>query len=157
MQEAPGTDWTHYIAIYGALLATVVAVYNGVSEWRARRPNVKVEVSMGFLTLGASLSDAMVFIEASNPGQKAIILSSVGFLLPMIGKLFLPGARGDVRLPSELSPESGCRVWIEARECTRQLRHMGLSGEVKIIGFYNDQVGRTYQSKPFKFDVDEYA
>jgi len=157
MQEAAGTDWTHYIAIYGALLATAVAVYNGVSEWRARRPNVKVKVSLGLLTFPAGPSDAMIIIEASNPGHKAVTLSSVGFLLPTIGKVFIPGARGDVTLPCELSPESGCRVWIEARECTTRLRQMGLSGEVRIIGFYYDQVGRTYKSKPFKFDVDEWT
>jgi len=45
MQETQGINWTFYLAAYGAILATAVAVYNALSEWKARRPDIKVEAS----------------------------------------------------------------------------------------------------------------
>ena len=110
---------------------------------------------MGFLDLGrGNTSDAMVFVEAANPGQKPVTLSSVGFILPFQSKVFLRQPQGTVRIPCELAPESSCQIWIGAREMAALLRSHGLSGKLKVVGFYADQVGRTHKSKPFEVDAD---
>jgi len=142
---------TALVALYGAILSTVVAV----REWKAKRPKIKVKTSMGFLDLGrGNLSDAMVFVEAANPGQREVTLSSVGFILPLQRKVFLRQPQGSVRIPCELAPESSCQVWIDARELAALLRSNGFSGTLKLVGFYGDQVGRTHKSKAFEVDAD---
>lgn len=142
---------TALVALYGAILSTVVAV----REWRAKRPRIRVKTSMGFLDLArGNVSDAMVFVEAANPGQKPVTLSSVGFILPFKGKVFLRQPQGSVRIPCELAPESACQVWINARELGQLLRSHGFSGKLKLVGFYGDQVGRTHKSKAFEVDAD---
>lgn len=142
---------TALVALYGAILSTVVAV----REWRAKTPRVRVKTSMGFLDLGlGNVSDAMVFVEAANPGQRPITLSSVGFILPLERKVYLRQPQGSMRIPCELAPESACQVWIDARELAQLLRSNGFSGKVKVLGFYGDQVGRTHKSKGFEVDAD---
>jgi hypothetical protein len=46
---------------------------------------------------------------------------------------------------------------MAAGSLAQRLRAMGFAGQARVIGFYEDQVGRTYQSQPFKFDVDRYG
>jgi hypothetical protein len=145
---------TALLAMYGAILSTIVAI----RDWRARRPKIAVKTSWGLLDLGrGNTSDAMLFVQATNPGQKPVTLSSVGFVLPSQERVFLKEPHGSMRIPCELASESACQVWIGAGELAQLLRSHGFSGTLRLIGFYNDQVGRTHKSKPFKFDVDEWA
>jgi len=137
------------VALYGAVLSTIIAI----REWKARSPNIKVNLSMGFYTLGASVSDAQVFLEASNPGEKAVSLSSLGLILPDKTKLAFTEYESHVRFPYEILPESSCKVWMDARRLAQGLRSMGFSGKPKLVGFYGDEVGRIYESKPFEFDT----
>jgi hypothetical protein len=46
---------------------------------------------------------------------------------------------------------------MAASTLAQRLRSMGIAGQMRVIGFYEDQVGRTYKSQPFKFDVDQYG
>ena len=151
-------EWTEIIttiiAAYGALLAT----YTLVAQLRGKKPRIRVKASMGFLEFGSyGTSDAMVFLSAQNVGHKAVTLSSKGLLLPKKGRLFLLNPKSDVSFPYELLPERDCRVWIEARQLATDLKSRGFSGRVRLVGYYGDQADRIHKSKPFKFDVDDWA
>jgi hypothetical protein len=70
------TNWqwivTAGIAAYGAALST----YNAWAARKKDRRHVKVTTSFGFLTYGPRLSETMLHLTASNPGQRPITLVS---------------------------------------------------------------------------------
>ena len=145
---------TALVAVYGAILAT----YTAVARWREKRVRIHVEVSLGFtVDQLAGSSEPMVFLSASNPGSKAITLSPWGLALPNRKLLSFHNPLGsDVQFPHELAPETSCRAWVEAKEIARAMKTEGYSDKTKVVGFYRDQVGRTYKSKPFEFDVEDW-
>lgn len=156
MEETPRIDWTLVVAAYAAIVASIVAAYNAISEWRSRRPNIKVGISMrAFDPCPGSPTDTMVFLVAANPGSTAVTLGWMGFVLPNRSKLTLTDPESNVSFPHKLLPEESCQVWIEASRLAKHLKSDGFSDNVKLIGFYKDVVGRTYKSKPFEFDVEE--
>lgn len=42
-------------------------------------------------------------------------------------------------------------------EFAKDLKHMGYTGEIELIGFYGDELDRIYKSKPWKFNIDNWA
>lgn len=145
---------TALVAVYGSILAT----YTAIARWREKRARINVKTSLGFIAQRLTgSSEPMVFLSASNPGSKAITLSSWGLLLPNRKHLVFPYPLGsDVRFPYELLPGTSCHVWVEAKEIARAMRAEGYSDKAKVVGFYRDQVDRTYKSKPFEFDVEDW-
>ncbi|NIN66193.1 MAG: hypothetical protein GTO63_16165 [Anaerolineae bacterium] len=147
---------TAIVALYGAVLSTCTAVVSGYlayCRWREKRPDIRVSISMG-----VRYDTEYVFVDASNPGERAVVIRSKGFFLPKRKERFVPRDYGaDFVEPCELLLEHSRQWRVAASSLADELRSMGLSGEVQLVGFYEDQVGRTYKSKPFKFDVDEYA
>lgn len=142
------------VALYGAVLST----YTLVVQLRKDMFRIRVKISMGFLTFAlGSTSDSMIFLSASNPGQKETTLSTQGFLLPDKNQLIFPNPQTNVTFPYRLLPGRNCQIWIEAREIARTLKSRNFSGKVKLIGFYRDQVDKVYKSKPYEFDVDDWA
>jgi len=94
----------------------------------------------------------MLHIEASNPGNRTVTLSSAGVLLPGNKQLMLFPAI----LPYELLEGKNLYVWTSAEDAARKLKDGGFSGEVKLIGFFRDALRTVYKSKPLNFDVDEW-
>lgn len=151
--------WTDIITALVAAYGSILATYTAVARWREKRARINVKISLGLITQG-SLSDSSeprVILSASNPGSKAITLSSWDFALPNGKHLASPNKWGaDGQLPHELAPETSYRVWVEAKELAREMKTEGYSDKAKIVGFYRDQVGRTHKSKPFEFDVEDW-
>lgn len=151
-------DWTDIVtalvAVYGAGLAT----YNLIAHLRGTKARVKVKISQGFVTdpLGRP-SEPMIILSALNVGQKAVTLCSQGFLLPNGMKWVFPNPLSNVRFPYELLPGKSCQIWTEAARLARDLNAQGYSGKVKLVGFYRDQIDTTYKSKPYEFDVENWA
>jgi len=98
-------------------------------------------------------SDACIFLEANNPAHKAVVVTVQGFILPDGRDMFFPYPQSNVTFPFKLEPESQCMVWMDMKKFGRQLRSEGYGGVVKIVGFYNDAVGRRHKSKPYKIDI----
>ena len=143
---------TALVALYAAILSTIIALH----DWRAKRPNIKVDLSMGNLQSWAGdWNGRVLFLEASNPGEKAVILNSMGLILPGDSKVVCTNPQNRVKFPHHLDPEQSCRGWSQAGEIASQLKARGFHSRVKIVGFYNDEVGRIHKSKPFEFDVDD--
>jgi hypothetical protein len=150
--------WTEFgtfiVAAYGAILAT----YNMIMRSREKKSIVHVKISLGFITFAlGGTSEEMIFLTASNPGQKVVTLSSQGFILPNGMSLVIPSPQSDTTFPCELLPGKNCQIWIGAREMTRTLKANSFSGKVRLIGFYRDQVDRIFKSKPFKFNVYDWG
>jgi hypothetical protein len=139
------------VAGYGALLST----YNAYAARKQSTRQVKVTVRHGFLTFGPNLSDLMLIVSASNPGQRAVTLTSVGFSLPDKSSLVLMSSDG-TQLPHELTEGTGCTHWIPIREMAQQLQRKGFSGNVKFTAFYLDAVDVRHSSEPFSFNIREW-
>ena len=142
---------TAMVALYGAVLSTIILL----REWKAKRPNIKVEVSEGTVPIPLGLSsDHSIFIEARNRGHKAVTLSMVGLILPDGERWPITRPLGNVRLPYELLPEKRCMVRTPAQKLASELESMGFPDKVSLIGYYDDEVGRRHKSKPTIFDTN---
>jgi hypothetical protein len=151
-------DWTNIITAVVALYGAVLSTYMFITQLRKEKFRIKVKITMGFMSfVSGSTSNAMVFLSASNPGQKAVVLSAQGFMLPDKRSMVFPNAQTNVTFPYELLPAKSCQIWIEAREIAETLKSHGFSKKVKLIGFYRDQLDKVYKSKPYKFDIDEWG
>lgn len=142
---------TALVALYGAILATIVAV----REWKARSPRIKVEVWEGavYLALGVS-SDHSIFIKAANEGHKGVTLSMVGFVLPDGSLWAIPRPLGNVTFPYDLLPEKRCMAYTPAHKLAAEMNALGFRSKVSLIGYYDDEVGRRHKSKPTIFDTN---
>ena len=147
---------TEIVAIATGVIGTLVAVYTAYAQKREKSSRIRVEVNNSLLDYETHLSDMVLTIYASNPGQKPVTLSSQGFILPDKKRLFLRSPGSTVRFPYELLPEKNCTVWIDAKELAHTLKSEGYDGKIKLIGFYLDQVGRMYESRKWKFDINEW-
>ena len=150
-------DWhwmlTAILGIYGAALTT----YSISSARKQNRRQVKVTVNYGYLTYGRALGDEQMFIlSASNPGQRAVTLTGVGFQLPDKRTLVLPYPQG-TQLPHQLMEGTNCQHFVSIRDVARELSRSGFSQKVKLIGFYRDAVDVWHRSRPFPFNISEWA
>jgi hypothetical protein len=139
---------TVLVAGYGAVLST----YNTYISRKQSRHQIKVKISFGWLTYGPNLGDDMVMTEASNPGHRAVTLTSVGFLLPDGRQLVLTFAQGSASLPHHLSEGTSITHWIPLIDLKRSIHEAKFAGKVKLRAFYNDAVGARHLSKQVPFD-----
>lgn len=143
---------TAIVAVYGAILAT----YTQLAMRREKKRRIAVELSFGFPEIpGIGLGPQVLFLSASNPGDRSVSLNGSGLLLPDERTLVFPDPEGDVTFPCDLEEGKSCRVWIPTDTLARELRKAGLSGGVKLVGFYNDALGDRHKSKPIKFQIDD--
>lgn len=143
---------TAVVALYGAVLSTVI----GVLACRARRPNIKVEVSEGAVGLPmGGWSKHMIFVNAVNAGHKAITLAMVGVILPDGERITIPMPSPYVTFPYELVPEKQCKVATPAAKLAANLKAKRFPEKVSLVGYYDDEVGRRHKGKPFIFDTSK--
>jgi len=142
-----GIDWhwisTTAVAVYGAGLST----YNMYNARRKDRREIKVTISAGYLTHGPDLSDEMFVLSASNPGHRAVTVTSVGIRLPDGRQMVFPYPEGP-QLPYHLTEGTNCDHVVPIREIARKLSTSGFRGTVKIKAFYRDAVENVHTSKP---------
>jgi hypothetical protein len=136
------------VAAYGAGLSS----YNTYIARKQSQHQIAVKVTFGWLTNGPNLSEDMLMVEASNPGHRAITLTSVGFLLRDGRQLALLDPQGSKSLPHHLAEGTNIMHWIPMREMSDTLHKNGLTGKVKLRGFYKDAVGATHQSERASFN-----
>lgn len=142
---------TLLIAMWGAVLAT----YKIISDYRKNVRSIKVQLAYGFVTRGNQVGPTILNIQANNIGYRDITLSSVGLILNNESQLLIMDPQSNVQFPHTLGEGKSCIVWKEQRELAQELKNNGLSGEVKIKGFYRSAIGRVYKSKPIKFNTEK--
>ncbi len=113
-----------------------------------------VEVSEGAVgSATGGWSEHKIFCDALNRGHKAITLKMVGFQLPDGEQLVIPRPSPYVVFPYDLLPESSCKAPTSASNLAAGLKAKGFPQKVSLVGFYDDEVGRRYRSKPTIFDT----
>lgn len=164
--------WTDIVTAILALYAAGLSTYIAVREWRAKTADIRVKTHMGLKLQKAvghevgwyePSGPALVVLTATNPGERPVILSSVGF----VASQQKHSLRFDVHIsdlnttgefPYKLSPEESCEVSIEARKIAATVKRTGrFRGMVEVAGFYQDQIGRTHMGRGVQFDVEVYA
>ena len=118
--------------------------------------NVKLWKGIMGLVPGVE-SDACLFLKASNPGHKTVVVTVSSFLLPDGRDMVFPYPQSSVTFPFKLEPEQQCMIWIDLKKIGNLLRSEGFSGTVRLLGYYQDAVGRRHKSKPYKLDVDVWG
>jgi hypothetical protein len=139
------------VAAYGAILSTI----NLYTQRRDKQSRVKVSLSTGIVGLAPGVaSDACLFLEASNPGHKAVVVNIPGLELPDGRFMSFPYSPSNVTFPFKLQPEDSCRIAVDLKKAANQLRAEGFNGKITVVGYINDAVGRRHKSKPYKIDLD---
>lgn len=143
---------TAIVAFYGAGLST----YTVFANWKDKQRQIKVKLSNGFLG-GPKLSPTMLLIEASNPGNRTVILNSPGITLPDGKTVVFPIPESNVVFPYTIEEGQSCLVWTPMKKFASTLRNEGYKDIVKIVGFYRDQLGKEYRSNKFDFNIDGWT
>lgn len=142
---------TGVVAVYGAILST----WNVLSKQLEKRRYVKVKTSYGFETYGPALGPYSIIITALNKGHRSATLNGAGILLPNGGTIVSLGQSGNTRFPQELESGKSCLICMPVQSIGEQMKKSGLSGTVKLAGFFRDALDKTYASKRFDFNVEK--
>ena len=93
-------EWTTIItavvAVYGAALST----YTMIQDRKEKRRQIRMKPSNGMLTFGPELSPAMLLIEATNPGNRTVILDTAGIFLHLTGVMSRFSPAGNFPVPA---------------------------------------------------------
>lgn len=141
------------VAVYGAILSTMT--YR--AQRRRQKAAIRVKVSNGFPFFGSRLGEPQVQVEATNVGERPVMLEAAGFKLPRKGDslaLIDPSLRTLPQFPCPLPPhESGMLAEDMTVIASSLARYVG---RVRLIGFFRDQENNEYLAKPWDFDINEW-
>jgi len=150
-------DWsqivTAIVAIYGAILSTVIFT----SRRKEKQRRLKVSFSSGFLTYAHDLSEAMLFITISNPGNRDVTVNLPSILLPDRKTVVFPNPQSNVNFPHKLKEGTECKLWTEIKDLAVQLKENGYHDIVKLMAKVEDGTGQIYKSKAWKIDLDKWV
>jgi len=151
----PDINWVNVSSVAIGIFGAAVSAITLYTTRRDRKRRVIVKVSNGLLLPGPS--PWMLFIQASNPGDRSVNIISMGISLPRKKQVDFPDPQGNVRFPHDLPEGKSCSIWIEARILAQTLKAEGYAGKIKIRGFARSGIGTMYQSGPWKINVDEWS
>jgi hypothetical protein len=98
---------TALVALYGAALST----YSLVASRRDKKRQILVTISHGVM-VPAGVPTHAVFLQAANPGDRAVTLEFATLTLPNGWNVFLPRSNSAVAFPYELPEGKSCTCWI---------------------------------------------
>ncbi len=158
---------TAAVAIYAAALST----WEAVARRRDRRPQVKVDPTVG-IPAGAADDLPRLVITAWNEGDRAVTIHGTGLFFPSriwrrtpwkgprrgwgVIPWVSPGPDPRLELPHLLEPGRSCTDAMNMRQVTHDLTVHGHSGRVRVRAFFADETRNLYASKPFVIDVEQW-
>ncbi len=144
---------TDYIAIYGAVLSTVLAVM----KYLEQRPKIKVSLDKKseYEKDSSTLKSTLVVI-CRNDGLKVAEINTVGFILPNKKRVPIRYPDEGDALPHKLNPESICAFHIRTRPIADTLIQEGYSEIPKIRAYALDANERIYKSKVIEIDLKDW-
>lgn len=134
-------------------------IYTHFDRKKSQKVKLKVTFQNGMLTFhSGDLSDAMLFIKAANIGNKAVTINTPHINVKHSdgGSLFTEFGAYQ-RLPYVLEPGDSVVAWHEIKPIAKALKGHGLSGKIKLEGYFTSQVGDEYKAKPYTLDVDDWS
>jgi hypothetical protein len=139
-------DLTKGLAIWGAILSTILAILK-IVEFYKDRANIKVRVKGGYYVYPANHpknpygDKSLVSITASNNGRRNVTLKKAGLLMPRGGKYLVPvGSIKSIELSEGKSHD------YELSE--DEIKQKGLTPD-KYVAFVIDANGQYYWSHNF--------
>jgi hypothetical protein len=143
---------TDLIALYGAVVATLVAV----DQFRKSRSHVVVDVLRVWISdSDGCFSDEELSVRAANTGTRTVCFGSLPSLCHGKTAMVVPFPHLDSdSFPLELQPGGSCKVFIDPVRIAGDLKKSGVHGTVNLRGRFVDETGRVYRSNRFRFDVD---
>lgn len=139
-----------------AVVGALAALYTIVKTRRRLKRKVSVKMSWGVLTYpNGTLSDWMIFVKVSNPGERAVIVNVPYLQLRGKDKMFFPAYKSDVNFPYKLEEGGCCSIWNKESEIQNTLRDHKYKGKVRVRAVVEDQTDKPYRSrKTYKIDLD---
>jgi hypothetical protein len=134
-------------------------VYRYFDKKNSQKIKLKVTFQNGMLTFhGGDLSEAMLIIKAANVGNKAVTINAphINVRHSDGGSLFTEFGAYQ-RMPYLLEPGDSLVAWHEIKPIAKALKRHGLSGKIKLEGYYTSQIGDEYKAKPYNLDVDDWS
>lgn len=157
-------DTIRTIAETGTAIGTIALSYftfRTLKEMQKEMtPNIKIEAEDS----RRSAHEAIRFT-ALNKGQRVVSLEKFELWLDKTEKLdvkqityysLVPGKIEEYNPPPhDLFPYKKYIVYINITSIVTVLKDKHHDGKVDLIGHFIDQIGTSYTSKPYKFDIDE--
>jgi hypothetical protein len=143
------------VAVYGAALSTMT--YR--EQRHKRRAKIRVSVSSGLPVLGGRVGEPQLQIEATNIGERKVVLEAAGYKLPKEGDslaLIDPSLRTLPQFPCELPPHQTGMLAEDMADIAGSLARAGYVGRVRLVGFVRDQEDVEYLAKPLDFDLNDW-
>jgi hypothetical protein len=151
------------IGIIGSLIIGAAGFIFGVYQYVDKKRNQKIKLRVTF-QFGAltghqnELSEAMFILKAANVGDKTVTINTPNINVKHSdgGSLFTQFGAYQ-QFPYELKPGDSVVAWHEVKPIARSLKAHGLSGNVKLEGYFISQVGDEYKAKVYNLDVDDWG
>jgi hypothetical protein len=136
-----------------AVIGLILSIYNFYVDRRDKTPRLVAKISNGGLAHGAELSELMLFLEITNPGEKVVKISAVEILWNKHKFVFFKGIKGTVEIPFELKPGDNAIFWVPMKEVRSALKEQGCNQRASVKACFRTAVGSEFISKPFQVDV----
>jgi hypothetical protein len=128
------------VGVVGAVLTGAALVWGMYIRWKARRPDVVVEIKNAYPTYTGPpwVGERHLSIEVANHGPHPVRVTSIGFELPdgrtlLLLERILPDA-----LPGTIGPHDGGSAMAPAADLARQ----GLDVDGRLVAFADTPLGR---------------
>lgn len=142
---------TILIAVYGAFLSTILAIYKISSD----RKRLKVNLDLAVKSDSINKPRNVLSLSCANIGKRPITIQSYGIEMPNKKNIFFKNECPD-ELPKTLSDGGGCTLCGNLQEITKVLIETGYNGTVQVFGFFKDTSGNKYKGNKFKFNTTEF-
>lgn len=148
---------------------TVVSAWLAIERHRDTKPRLRVLLTFGSAQLTSTGTVRLLDTRPGNPparellltvmnkGRQMVALGMRGFELPSGAILYLDDEPASHQLPHALAPGERTDACPSAAGIARDLSNLGMHGTIRLVGFYADQLGNTYRSKPITLDIDEWV
>ena len=144
------------------VLFTVIGTIFGVHKYvDAKRIKVRVSIKNGFITYtNGGISEAMLILQVANIGQNIVIINTPAIYLKARQKKgnLITKFGYSSELPYELKSGDAMQAWCEIKPLAKSLKEQGITGKVKLKGYFSSQVGDEYSAdREYRLDIDDWA
>ncbi len=135
------------LAMYGAFLSTILALY----KFYENKRRLKINVAKAHISIDDSEPKEYFIFSCTNIGKRPLTIMSYGILLPNKSTLFFTNDLCD-RIPKILNDGDMCKQYANITNLTKTLKKEGYNNEVKLRGFFEDSTYQKYYSKKFNIN-----
>lgn len=149
MPNASNYEWiTILIAIYGAVLATFIALRD------IFKSKYKIKILIHSVIFSEPKNDRILYISIYNHGPKDISLHSPFIELPGGMKLFSYDFKVDTIFPTTLKSGRSISPSLSYDELVNDLKNEGYRNNVFIRAVLHDELGNKYKSNKLEVNLN---